>query len=85
MQYLGIDRASRRARSDGGAITGEAVVPPDEDGLVKLVLAHGTDGKACVEMMSGWVSVRDRLAAPGRSRCPMSAARRRRTGRPTSR
>jgi hypothetical protein len=69
MQYLGIDWAYRRAawcaRSEGGAITGEGVVPADEDGLIKLVLAHGTDVKACVEMMSGAVWVRDRLAAAG--------------------
>ena len=69
MQYLGIDWAYRRAawcaRSDSGAISGEGVVPADEDGLIKLVLAHGTDVKACVEMMSGAVWVRDRLAAAG--------------------
>jgi transposase len=69
MQYLGIDWAYRRAawcaRGDGGTITGEGVVPADEDGLVKLVLAVGTDVKACVEMMSGAVWVRDRLAAAG--------------------
>ena len=41
-------------------------MPADEDGLVKLVLAHGRDVKACVEMMSGAVWVRDRLADAGR-------------------
>jgi hypothetical protein len=41
--------------------------------------------KACVETMSCAVWVRDRLAAPARSRFPISAARRRHTGRPTSR
>jgi transposase len=69
MQYLGIDWAYRRAawcaRSEGGAITGEGSVPADEDGLAKLVLAHGTEVRACVEMMSGAVWVRDRLAAAG--------------------
>src|SRR3954470_19087748 len=69
MEYLGIDWAYRRAawcaRSDSGTITGEGWVPADEDGLIKLVLAHGTDVKACVEMMSGAVWVRDRLAAAG--------------------
>jgi transposase len=69
MQYLGIDWAYRRAawcvRSEGGAITGEGIVPADEDGLIKLVLAHGTEVKACVEMMSGAVWVRDRLMAAG--------------------
>ena len=69
MQYLGIDWAYRRAawcaRGEGGAISGEGVVPADEDGLIKLVLALGTDVKACVEMMSGAVWVRDRLVAAG--------------------
>jgi transposase len=69
MQYVGIDWAYRRvawcARSDGGAIVGEGVVPADEDGLIKLVLGRGTDVKACVEMMSGAVWVRDRLTAAG--------------------
>jgi transposase len=68
-QYLGIDWAYRRAawcaRSDSGAITGEGLLPADEDGLIKLVLARGSDVKACVEMMSGAVWVRDRLAAAG--------------------
>jgi transposase len=67
MQYLGIDWAYRRAawcaRSESGAITG--AVPADEDGLIKLVLARGTEVRACVEMMSGAVWVRDRLAAAG--------------------
>jgi transposase len=69
MQYVGIDWAYRRAAwcalSDSGTITGEGVVPADEDGLVKLVLAVGPDVRACVEMMSGAVWVRDRLAAAG--------------------
>jgi transposase len=69
MQCLGIDWAYRRAawcaRSQSGAITGEGVVPGDEDGLIRLVLARGRDVKACVEMMSGAVWVRDRLAAAG--------------------
>ena len=69
MQYLGIDWAYRRAawcaRSESGAITGEGAVPADEDGLIKLVLARGTEVRACVEMMSGTVWVRDRLAAAG--------------------
>jgi transposase len=69
MQYLGIDWAYRRAawcaRGDSGASSGEGVVPADEDGLIKLVLAVGTEVRACVEMMSGAVWVRDRLAAAG--------------------
>ena len=67
MQYLGIDWAYRRAafcaRSESGAIIAEGFVPADEDGLARLVLDHGTEVKACVEMMSGAVWVRDQLAA----------------------
>jgi hypothetical protein len=69
MQYVGIDWAYRRAAwcalGEGGTISGEGVVPADEDGLVKLVLAVGPEVRACVEMMSGAVWVRDRLAAAG--------------------
>jgi transposase len=69
VQYLGLDWAYRRAAwcslGEGGAIVGEGVVPADEDGLVKLVLAVGPEVRACVEMMSGAVWVRDRLAAAG--------------------
>jgi hypothetical protein len=69
MQYLGIDCAHRRAvwcaRGEGGAITDEGLVSADEDGSVKLVLARGAEVKACVEMMSGAVWVRDRLATAG--------------------
>ena len=67
MQYLGLDWAYRRAAwcavGDGGAISGEGVVSGDEDGLARLVLAVGVEVRACVEMMSGAVWVRDRLAA----------------------
>ena len=84
MQHLGIDGrvGVRRGVCAATAVRspGEGVVPADEDGLVKLVLAHGTDVKACVETMSGAVRVRDRLPAPGRSRCPISAARRQQPG-----
>lgn len=63
MQYLGIDWGYRRAAfcalSEGGAISGERFIAADEDGLTKLVLACGTEVKACVEMMSGSVRVRD--------------------------
>jgi hypothetical protein len=76
MQYLGIDWAYRRAascaRSEGGAITGEGTVPADEDGLAKLVLAHGIEVRACVEMMSGAVWERSArgggLGGAGRAR-----------------
>src|SRR3954465_12575974 len=69
MQYVGIDWAYRRAAwcalGDGGAISGEGVVPADEDGLARLVLTLGPDVRACVEMMSGAVWVRDRLTVAG--------------------
>ena len=69
MQYVGIDWAYRRAAwcalSEGGAISGEGMVPADEDGLARLVLTVGPEVRACVEMMSGAVWVRDRLAAAG--------------------
>jgi len=69
MRYVGIDWAYRRAAwcalGEGGATVGEGVVAADEDGLARLVLGLGTDVRACVEMMSGAVWVRDRLAAAG--------------------
>jgi hypothetical protein len=69
MQYVGIDWAYRRASwcalSEGGVTVGEGVVAADEDGLARLVLRLGVDVRACVEMMSGAVWVRDRLAAAG--------------------
>src|SRR5436305_9915292 len=69
MQYVGLDWAYRQASwcalGEGGAITGEGVVPADEDGLARLVLTLGTEVSACVEMMSGAVWVRDQLAAAG--------------------
>lgn len=68
-QYVGIDWATRRAQwcamTERGAIREEGTLPADEDGLSKLVLGLGTDVKACVEMMSGAVWVRDRLQACG--------------------
>jgi transposase len=68
-QYVGIDWAYRRAQwcalTPHGVISGEGTLPADEDGLAKLVLRLGTDVKACVEMMSGAVWVRDRLADCG--------------------
>jgi transposase len=53
------------AISERGEITAEATVPADEDGLVRLVARLGPDAKACVEMMSGAVWVRDRLERAG--------------------
>src|SRR5215216_5980507 len=69
MQYVGIDWAYRRAawcpKQPDGTISGEGFVPADEDGLARLVLELGPEVNACLEMMSGAVSVRDRLAAAG--------------------
>ena len=69
MQYVGIDWAYRRAtwcaKSASGEIRNEGVVPADEDGLAKLVVALGPQVSACLEMMSGAVWVRDRLQASG--------------------
>src|SRR5215211_2542439 len=69
MQYVGIDWAYRHARwcaiSEHGELTAEATTPADEDGLLRLVARLGPDVKACVEMMSGAVWVRDRLEQAG--------------------
>lgn len=68
-EYVGIDWAYRRAAwcamSAGGAISAEGFTPADEEGLAKLVLRLGSDVKACLEMMSGAVWVRDRLRLAG--------------------
>src|ERR671925_272233 len=69
MQYVGIDWAYRRAawcaKQADGTISGEGFVPADEDGLARLVLELGPEVRACLEMMSGAVWVRDRLAGVG--------------------
>src|SRR5215204_1455288 len=69
MQYVGIDWAYRHARwcaiSEHGEVTAEATTPADEDGLLRLVARLGPEVKACVEMMSGAVWVRDRLERAG--------------------
>jgi transposase len=64
-ESTGRTRAAWCARSEGGEILAEGLVPADEDGLARLVLKLGAEAKACVEMMSGAVWVRDRLAAAG--------------------
>jgi transposase len=68
-QFVGIDWAYRRAawcaKNAGGEVLEEGVVPADEDGLAKLVLRLGGEARACVEMMSGAIWVRDRLQAAG--------------------
>ncbi len=69
MNYVGIDwaygRAAFCAMTEAGAIASEGLIPADQDGLARLVLKHGTEVKACVEMMSGAVWVRDQLELAG--------------------
>src|ERR687898_679488 len=69
MQYVGIDWAYRRAawcaKQADGTIAGEGFMPADEDGLARLVLELGPEVRACLEMMSGAVWVRDQLAEAG--------------------
>jgi transposase len=69
MNYVGIDWAYGRAAfcavGEAGAIASEGLIRADEDGLAKLVLELGTDVRACVEMMSGAVWVRDQLELAG--------------------
>ena len=68
MQYLGIDWGTRRAAwcalTAGGELV-EGVMPADENGLARLVARLGPDVRGCIEMMSGAVWVRDRLAECG--------------------
>ena len=69
MNYVGIDWAYGRAAfcsmNESGSIEAEGMIPASEDGLARLVLKVGTEVKACVEMMSGAVWVRDQLALAG--------------------
>jgi transposase len=69
MRYVGIDWAYRRAAwcalGESGSVKDEGVVAADEDGLARLVVKLDSEVSACVEMMSGAVWVRDRLAAAG--------------------
>src|SRR5215218_855332 len=69
MNYVGIDwaygRAAFCAMGEGGEIAAEGLIPANEDGLARLVLRLGTEASGCVEMMSGAVWVRDRLADAG--------------------
>jgi hypothetical protein len=73
MNYVGIDRAYRRAAfcamSEGGASRAEELIPANEDGLARLVLEQGTEVKAAVEMMSGAVWVRDHFSPVPFARC----------------
>jgi hypothetical protein len=69
MNYVGIDwaygRAAWCALGDAGAIEGEGLIPADEDGLARLALKLGPEVKACVEMMSGAIWVKDQLELAG--------------------
>ena len=69
MKYVGLDWAYRKAQwcalAPGGEVAGEGQIPADRDGLARLVLALGAEVKACVEMMSGALWVRDELVACG--------------------
>ena len=69
MEFVGIDWSYRRAAwcalGEGGGVVGEGVVPADEDGLARLVIERGVEVRGVVEMMSGAIWVRDRLAAAG--------------------
>src|SRR5215213_11493965 len=68
VQYLGIDWGTRRAAwcalTPAGELT-EGTISADEDGLARLVVGLGPEVQGCIEMMSGAVWVRDRLAECG--------------------
>jgi transposase len=69
MQYLGIDWGTRRASWCALDVHGalqEGAIPADQDGLTRLALTLGVgELHGCIEMMSGAVWVRDRLATVG--------------------
>jgi transposase len=69
VKYVGLDWAYRSAQwcalAPGGEIAGEGRIPADRDGLARLVFELGDDVRACLEMMSGALWVRDQLAACG--------------------
>ncbi len=69
MKYVGIDWAYQKAQwcvlAPGGEIAGEGRITADRDGLARLVLELGDEVKACLEMMSGALWVRDQLVACG--------------------
>ena len=69
MKYVGLDWAYRTAQwcalAPGGEIAGEGQIPADRDGLARLVLELGAEVKACLEMMSGALWVRDQLVDCG--------------------
>jgi transposase len=67
VKYVGLDWAYRKAQwcalAPGGETVGEGQIPADRDGLARLVLELGDEVKACLEMMSGALWVRDELVA----------------------
>jgi transposase len=69
VKYVGVDWAYRQARwcalTAGGELAGEGRIAADRDGLARLVLELGDEVKACLEMMSGALWVRDELVACG--------------------
>jgi transposase len=69
VKYVGLDWAYRTAQwcalGPGGEIAGEGRIPADRDGLARLVIQLGDEVKACLEMMSGALWVRDELAGCG--------------------
>ncbi len=69
MKYVGVDWAYRTAQwcalAPGGEIAGEGRIAADRDGLARLVFELGDEVKACLEMMSGALWVRDELVACG--------------------
>jgi transposase len=69
MKYVGIDWGYRKARwcalAPAGEIASEGCIAAERDGLARLVLELGAEAKACLEMMSGALWVRDELVACG--------------------
>jgi transposase len=69
MKYVGLDWAYRKAQwcalAPGGEVAGEGRIAADRDGLARLVFELGDEVKACLEMMSGALWVRDELVACG--------------------
>jgi transposase len=69
VDYLGIDWGTRRASwcaIDAHGALREGAIPADQDGLSRLALTlGGREVRGCIEMMSGAVWVRDRLATVG--------------------
>src|SRR6266498_2645570 len=69
MKYVGLDWAYREAQwcalSAGGELAGEGRIAADRDGLARLVLELGDEVRACLEMMSGALWVRDQLIGCG--------------------